>query len=129
MKSVRRSERKAARKVNRAGAIRCPLVMVEWEDSRQPSPGWVYLASLDPVDAVRCVSVGWLVEDGIKVKALAPNMGDFSGESSVQVSGVIRIPTRCIVRVVELQEPDVITFSSVSVPSSRPGTKPNPQAS
>lgn len=73
----------------------CPLVMVEWEDSAQPVSGWGYLAGLPEQTAVRCVSVGWLVQDGA-VKALAPNMGGLEANGSVQISGLIRIPARCI---------------------------------
>jgi hypothetical protein len=82
----------------------CRLVMIDWEDSAQPSPSWEHLASFEPPSAVRCSSVGWLIHDGHDVKALAPNMGAI-GNENVQVSGVIRIPARCIVRVVELDEP------------------------
>ena len=91
---------------------RCPLVMVEWEDSRQPSPGWIRLATLEAPTIVRCASVGWLVHDGAEVKAIAANMGDLDDEDSVQASGILRIPARCILRVVELNEPEFTSFSS-----------------
>jgi hypothetical protein len=86
--------------------IKCPLVLVEWEDSRQPNPGWVRLASLDEPVSVRCVSVGWLINNGPDAKMLAPNLGDLDDIDSVQASGVMQIPTRCIKSVVELQEPE-----------------------
>lgn len=79
--------------------------MVEWEDSAQPIPAWSYLASFDAGETLRCVSVGWLIRDDAEMKAVAPNMGGFNVENSVQVSGVIRIPTRCVVKVTELSEP------------------------
>lgn len=81
-----------------------PLVMVQWEDSVQPTPGWEYLEDVEPSGIVTCASVGWLIYDGSDVKALAPNMGNVNGDSA-QVSGVIRIPTRCVVCIVELEEP------------------------
>lgn len=84
--------------------MKCPLVMVEWEDSALPIPGWTYLADVPKPAIVHCVSVGWLIHDGRHVKALAPNMGDIGAET-MQVSGVIRIPARCIVRIVKLDEP------------------------
>lgn len=84
----------------------CPLVMVEWEDSAQPIPHWSYLASFEPSGTIRCASVGWLIRDD-DVKALAPNMGAIDDENSVQVSGVIQIPARCVVKVTRLQEPSV----------------------
>ena len=97
---------------------RCPLVAIEWEDSAQPIPGWAFLAELDAPAAVRCMSVGWLIHDDAEVKALAPNMGGLTDEASVQVSGVIRIPARCIVRITELNEPELST--SCPGPSSHP---------
>ena len=108
----------------------CRLVMIEWEDSAQPVASWSYLHSLEVKEAVRCVSVGWLVHDGTDVKALAPNMGNLNDECSMQVSGVIRIPTRCISRIVELEEPELSGTSSgpCSDPSSRPVTAPKLQA-
>lgn len=84
--------------------MKCPLVMVEWEDSAQPVPDWTYLVDFPKPAVVHCVSVGWLIHDGADVKALAPNMGDIGAES-MQVSGVFRIPARCIVRIVEMDEP------------------------
>lgn len=81
-----------------------PLVLIEWEDSTQPIAKWTYLADFKCTNAVKCASVGWLVHDGKDVKALAPNMGDLGDEDSVQASGIIRIPSRCIGRIVNLKE-------------------------
>ena len=83
----------------------CPLVLVEWEDSAQPVSSWSFLADFEADHAVLCTSVGWLIHDGEDVKALAPNMGGLRTNGSVQVSGVIRIPARCIVKVTPLDEP------------------------
>ena len=55
---------------------KCPLVMIEWVDSRQPGPGWRWLSSFKPSGPCDCASVGWLIHDGDDVKALAPNMAD-----------------------------------------------------
>ena len=82
----------------------CPLVLVEWEDSTQPIAQWVYLADFVTKTAVNCASVGWLIHDGDDVKALAPNMGELGDGDSVQASGIIRIPSRCITSVVRLAE-------------------------
>ena len=89
---------------------RCSLVLVEWEDSAQPISGWRYLSDLNDFQAVRCVSVGWLIHDGEDVKALAPNMGEINSTERVQASGIIRIPTRCITAVKHLKE---VTVSSL----------------
>lgn len=82
----------------------CPLVMIEWEDSAQPIPAWSYLASFEAPGTIRCVSVGWMIRDDDQMKALAPNMGAIDDENSVQVSGVIQIPTRCVLHVTAIRE-------------------------
>ena len=83
----------------------CPLVMIEWEDSAQPIPAWRFLADFEAPGIIVCASVGWMIRDDDQVKALAPNMGALNDENSVQVSGVIQIPTRCVLRVTQLREP------------------------
>jgi hypothetical protein len=105
--------------------------MIEWEDSAQPVSSWAYLNSLQTHDAVDCVSVGWLVHDGADVKALAPNLGNLNNESSMQVSGVIRIPARCITRMINLNEPELMSASGCvphpgSEPESVPESVPDP---
>lgn len=79
------------------------LVLIDWEDSVQPVPGWSWLKDGCWETVVRCRSVGWLVHDGATVKAVAPNKGEHCGET--QVAGVIRIPVRSITRLVYLAEP------------------------
>lgn len=76
------------------------LVLVEWEDSAQPVPSWMFLDDLPAMNPVKCKSVGWIVGESKSVMMLAPNIGDF--ETSAQGSGFIRIPMRCITRVVGL---------------------------
>lgn len=78
--------------------------MIEWEDSAQPIPNWAYLSSFELTGTIRCASVGWLIQDD-DVKALAPNMGALDDENSVQVSGVIQIPARCVLKMTRLREP------------------------
>ena len=101
-KASKRSVARASDKVNRSKS--CPLVMIEWEDSSQPIPSWSYLSSFLPTGTIRCVSVGWLIRDDGQMIALAPNMGAIDDENSVQVSGVIQIPTRCVIYVTPLGE-------------------------
>lgn len=101
-KSSKRSDANASDNVSRANA--CPLVLIEWEDSAQPIPNWSYLATFDAPGTIRCVSVGWLIRDDSEMKALAPNMGAIDHEDSMQVSGVIQIPTRCVISVSTLVE-------------------------
>jgi hypothetical protein len=85
----------------------CPLVMIEWMDSVQPQSRWTLLTAVGQPDGVRCVSVGWLVSDTKRSKSVAPNMGAIDDPDSLQVSGVITIPSRCILKVTKLKEPSV----------------------
>ena len=94
----------------------CPLVMIEWEDSAQPISAWSYLASFAAPGIIRCVSVGWLIRDDDQMKALAPNMGALDVENSVQVSGVIQIPTRCVVQLTRIREPRLTCAGSAREP-------------
>lgn len=80
------------------------LVFIDWEDSAQPLAEWRYLDDLGPLEVVQCQSVGFLVHDGDDVKVLAPNVGDL-GREHAQACGLMRIPTRCIVRVRQLSLP------------------------
>jgi hypothetical protein len=82
-----------------------PLVLIEWVDSTQPVSQWQHRADIK-VAAVRIASVGWLIENGKEVKALAPNVGGLDGKSSPQCSGVIAIPARCVIQIKKLEEID-----------------------
>jgi hypothetical protein len=88
--------------------------MIEWEDSAQPIPSWSYLASFDAPGTVRCASVGWLIHDDEQMKALAPNLGALDDENSVQVSGVIQIPARCVIKQTQLREPSLTCPASAA---------------
>lgn len=81
----------------------CPLVVIEWEDSAQPIASWAFLSDFTEFEATRCKSVGWLIHDG-DVKALAQNVGNPENSNSAQVSGVIRIPARCVVSITVLRK-------------------------
>lgn len=81
------------------------LVLIEWEDSSQPVSQWQHVSDIT-VAAVRIASVGWLVKDGKKVKGLAPNIGGLDGKAAPQCSGVIAIPTRCVIQIKKLVETD-----------------------
>ena len=96
------------------------LVLIEWEDSRQPSSAWKHLAGHPVWDAVKCASVGWLVHDDAQKKVLAPNMGDIDDASNMQLSGEIVIPTSCVLRISRLNE----TSSRQSARRSAPARLP-----
>lgn len=75
----------------------CPLVMIQWLDSRQPDPTWQHLHNLEIPKPVECATVGWLVHDGSDCKILCQNVGDFEGNA--QVGGVMTIPSRAVLRI------------------------------
>ena len=79
--------------------------MVEWVDSAQPQSSWTFLEDIGTPNSIHCVSVGWLVADGKENKSVAPNMGGVNDTDSIQVSGVITIPVRSIVKITPLREP------------------------
>jgi hypothetical protein len=99
-----------------AGASDCPLVLIEWVDSARPAPAWQLLTDFECDGVVHCASVGWLIHDGEDVKALAPNMGAMNMPDSLQVSGVIRIPTSCTTRQIRLKETREGAISSRACP-------------
>lgn len=102
------------------------LVLVEWLDSAQPSPGWRWLTEAPDLEVVRCQSVGWLVAQSDVVIMLAPNMGDIGSESGAeQACGFIRIPAAAVTRMADLRE---ATCPSCC-PFSRPGPTPTPPTS
>jgi hypothetical protein len=71
------------------------LVLVEWEDSQRPLSPWQWVDEYSLPDAVRCLSVGFLIAKTKSAIALAPNLGDIEQERC-QASGIIRIPVRAI---------------------------------
>lgn len=77
------------------------LVAVEWEDSQRPLPSWQWIEDYALPDAVRCVSVGFLVAENEQALALAPNLGDVN-EGRPQGCGIIRIPRSAVRRLSDL---------------------------
>ena len=77
------------------------LVAVEWEDSQRPLAPWQWLDEFKLPDAVRCLSVGFLVAQTDLALALAPNLGDVD-QSRAQGSGIIRIPQSAVLRIADL---------------------------
>jgi hypothetical protein len=73
------------------------LVLVEWDDATQPTSEWVEIEHVDDGPAV-CQSVGWVLKKTARTLILAANQTN----EPPQVSGVIRIPTSAIRRMVDL---------------------------
>jgi hypothetical protein len=84
----------------------CRLVIIRWQDSRQPCGQWRYLSTLPEQKPVEVASVGWLVKDTAEVKVLAQNIGDLASPENAQASGIMTIPTRCVLSIETLTEID-----------------------
>lgn len=82
----------------------CRLVIIRWQDSRQPCGQWRYLSALPEPKAVEVASVGWLLKDTAEVKVLAQNIGDLAHPENAQASGIMTIPTRCVLSIETLTE-------------------------
>ena len=92
----------------------CRLVIIRWQDSRQPCGQWRYLSALPDATPVEVASVGWLVKDTAEVKVLCQNIGDLAHPEKAQASGIMTIPTRCVLSVERLTEADG-TISSAEI--------------
>lgn len=80
------------------------LVLVEWEDSCQPTSSWCYLHDPPALEIVQCLSVGWVIGENDRVLMLASNIGDYESGDGAQGCGFIRIPKSAITRKVGLSE-------------------------
>lgn len=90
----------------------CPLVIIRWLDSRQPCGQWRYLSALPESNPVEVASVGWLVKDTPDVKVVCQNIGDLGDPEKAQASGIMAIPTRCVLSVERLTEEEGLTSSA-----------------
>ena len=95
----------------------CRLVLIRWQDSRQPCGQWRYLSALPEATPVEVASVGWLVKDTAEVKVLCQNIGDLAHPEKAQASGIMTIPTRCVLSIEALTEEEVPTFSAAMMGS------------
>ena len=87
------------------------VVLAEWEDSVQVDSSWQWLDEADYPPIVICRSVGWLLHRDERQLTLAVSIG--GKESREQVSGVITIPARAVVKIDRLSNDP-----SLGVPSS-----------
>ena len=77
----------------------CPLVIIRWLDSRQPCGQWRFLAALPDTKPVEVATVGWLLKDRDDVKVVCQSVGDLNNPSNAQASGIMTIPTRCVLSI------------------------------
>src|SRR6185312_17402997 len=82
----------------------CPLVIIRWQDSAQPIPAWRHLSQLPATRAIECATVGWLLKDDHDVKVLCQSVGDLDSPQNAQASGIMTIPTRCVISIERLTE-------------------------
>jgi hypothetical protein len=97
-----------------------PLVMVRWEDSRQPLPGWQLLADLDVPATCECRTVGWLIKDEPSRKVLAQSVGGDEEMEDAQAGGIMVIPARCVLSI----EPLATTSASSDPSDPQSGSEP-----
>ena len=77
------------------------LVLIEWEDSRTADGGWRYIKDASGLGAVKCRTVGWILEQTPTALLLAQSVGDLDGDES-QTMGRTAIAVRQITKVVDL---------------------------
>ena len=121
----------------------CPLVIIRWQDSAQPIPAWKHLSQLPATRAIECATVGWLLKDDNDIKVLCQSVGDLDSPQNAQASGIMTIPTRCVISIERLTEDGLISSAgSVAAqtdigaaigssadlgPDSTPGLVPRPR--
>lgn len=106
------AQRRRARRPRRSRSISRPrrsrsnpiLVYIEWLDSFGCSPEWQPLDGCKP-RALICKSVGWLISDGHDCKLVVPHLTTPHASAKPQGCGDMTIPTKAIIRMVELKEP------------------------
>ena len=85
------------------------LVLIEWLDSFGCSSTWQAIA--DDARAAPeipvCRSVGWLHYDGDDCKVIVPHLAEATARSEQQGCGEMAIPTRAILRLVDLEIPQM----------------------
>lgn len=78
------------------------LVVVEWEDSRQASGAWRWLADFEPQPPVRCLTAGFQLAATPETVTIAASVGDVSAAGAEQAAAVIEIPRSAVRRIVPL---------------------------
>jgi hypothetical protein len=86
------------------------LVIVEWQDSRQPERGWRWIDECETPEAVKCLTVGWLLKETDDALLVAQNLGDVSRDRK-QFSGGTEIARRQIVQLRRITCPFPIEVS------------------
>lgn len=72
------------------------LVSIEWLDSKGVINEWEYIDEIKPLEPVKCISVGFLIEDNKQYKTIVQSIGDS------QILGRMTIPTCSITKIEEI---------------------------
>jgi hypothetical protein len=81
------------------------LVLIEWLDSHRNPNSWASLDEFPDPQPLICRSVGWLLHDTPECKVVVPHFAGEQGAAPEQGCGDMTIPTRAVLRVVDLQAP------------------------
>lgn len=72
-------------------------VLVEWEDSAQPSPEWQFVDDVPEEPGILVIrSLGWLVKRDETELRVALALGGTSDGGNQQVNGIAAIPASCV---------------------------------
>ena len=81
----------------------CPLVLVEWIDSRGANERWNHIEHFsERNNCVTCLSVGYKVHETDSLIVVAPHAGDIADEENLQFCGDMTIPKVCIKNITEI---------------------------
>lgn len=80
------------------------LVLIEWVDSFGCSSSWQELGEDYDVKPIVCRSVGWLFRDEPDSTVIVPHVAPMPDNAPQQGCGDMTIPTRAILRMVDLIE-------------------------
>ena len=84
-----------------------PLVLIEWQDIATWSRSW-NPKDFDFDQEFRCISTGYLVNDGKKQKTIVPNFIGIHRKLDFRMGEITVIPTGCIRKITKLEEGDEI---------------------
>ena len=76
------------------------LVRVVWVDSFMLEAGWHWIDDLSDRKVSTCASTGWIISEDDNQVCLAQTIGQVG--DVIQVSGVVTIPIRSVIRMEEL---------------------------
>jgi hypothetical protein len=62
------------------------------------------LAKLPQTKPIECATVGWLLRDDDEAKVVCQSIGDLGSIANAQASGIMTIPSRCVLSIETLSE-------------------------